>query len=54
MNLLLLCYGGYHDAGDADRRAYHMENPVLNLMIYEAFPEYFTDGQYNIPGDFTR
>ncbi len=48
------CYGGYHDAGDADRRAYHMENPVLNLMIWEAFPEYFTDGQYHIPGDFTE
>ncbi|MDA3822408.1 MAG: glycoside hydrolase family 9 protein [Bacteroidales bacterium] len=48
------CYGGYHDAGDADRRAYHMENPVLNLMIYEAFPKYFTDGQYHIPGDFTE
>lgn len=47
-------YGGYHDAGDADRRAYHMENPVLNLMIFEAFPEYFTDGQYRIPGDFTK
>ena len=38
-------YGGYHDAGDADRRAYHMSNPVINLMIYEAFPGYFTDGQ---------
>ena len=46
------CYGGYHDAGDADRRAYHMANPVINLMIYEVFPEYFKDGQYNIPGDF--
>ncbi len=46
------CYGGYHDAGDADRRAYHMANPVINLMIYEAFPEYFSDGQYHIPGDF--
>ncbi len=46
------CYGGYHDAGDADRRAYHMANPVINLMIYEVFPEYFIDGQYNIPGDF--
>ena len=45
-------YGGYHDAGDADRRAYHMSNPIINLMIYEVFPEYFTDGQYNIPGDF--
>lgn len=45
-------YGGYHDAGDADRRAYHMSNPILNLMIYEAFPDYFTDAQYRIPGDF--
>ena len=45
-------YGGYHDAGDADRRAYHMSNPILNLMIYEAFPDYFTDAQFNIPGDF--
>jgi endoglucanase len=45
-------YGGYHDAGDADRRAYHMANPILNLMIYEAFPDYFADEQYRIPGDF--
>jgi endoglucanase len=45
-------YGGYHDAGDADRRAYHMSNPVINLMIYEAFPSYFFDGQYDIPGEF--
>ena len=46
------CYGGYHDAGDADRRAYHISNPIINLMIYETFPEYFTDGQFRIPGDF--
>ncbi len=45
-------YGGYHDAGDADRRAYHVSNPIINLMIYEAFSEYFYDGQYDIPGDF--
>jgi len=45
-------YGGYHDAGDADRRAYHMANPAINLMIYEAFPDSFFDGQYDIPGDF--
>ncbi|MBN2174048.1 MAG: glycoside hydrolase family 9 protein, partial [Bacteroidales bacterium] len=47
-------YGGYHDAGDADRRAYHMSNPIINLMIWEAFPEYFTDGQYDVPGEFTN
>ena len=46
------CYGGYHDAGDADRRAYHMSNPVINLMIFEAFPEIFTDGQFDMPGHF--
>jgi endoglucanase len=45
-------YGGYHDAGDADRRAYHISNPMINLMIYEAFHEYFYDGQYDIPGEF--
>lgn len=47
-------YGGYHDAGDADRRAYHMSNPILNMMIWEAFPECFTDNQYDIPGEFTE
>ena len=47
-----IVHGGYHDAGDADRRAYHISNPMLNLMIYETFPEYFTDGQFRIPGDF--
>jgi len=46
------CYGGYHDAGDADRRAYHIANPIINLMIYEAFPDMFYDGQYDIPGKF--
>ena len=46
------CYGGYHDAGDADRRAYHIANPIINLMIYEAFPEVFFDGQFDIPGEF--
>ncbi|MBN1308975.1 MAG: glycoside hydrolase family 9 protein [Chitinispirillaceae bacterium] len=46
------CYGGYHDAGDADRRAYHMSNPAINLMVYEAFPDLFFDGQYNIPDKF--
>ena len=48
------CYGGYHDAGDADRRAYHISNPMLNLMIYEAFPQDFTDGQFHIPGKFDK
>ena len=46
------CYGGYHDAGDADRRAYHLSNPAINVMIYEAFPDLFYDGQFDIPGKF--
>ena len=47
-----VCIGGYHDAGDADRRAYHMANPIINLMIYEAFPDLFYDEQFNIPDQF--
>ncbi|MFW5960158.1 MAG: glycoside hydrolase family 9 protein, partial [Chitinivibrionales bacterium] len=46
------CYGGYHDAGDADRRAYHMANPIVNLAVYETFPDLFVDEQYNIPTVF--
>jgi endoglucanase len=46
------CYGGYHDAGDADRRAYHIANPVINLLLFEAFPDLYTDDQYNIPDKF--
>jgi endoglucanase len=48
------CYGGYHDAGDADRRAYHMSNPILNMMIYETFPNLFADGQFDVPGEFDK
>ena len=29
-------YGGYHDAGDADRRTYHMDVPVTLMTTYEA------------------
>jgi endoglucanase len=46
------CHGGYHDAGDADRRAYHLSNPIINLMIHEAFPGVFFDGQFDLPGEF--
>ncbi len=45
-------HGGYHDAGDADRRAYHMDVTSTLLTTYEAFPDLFTDGQYNIPDRF--
>ena len=46
-------YGGYHDAGDADRRLYHLIRvPPVLMTTYEAFPEYFTDNQFNIPDKF--
>jgi endoglucanase len=47
-------YGGYHDAGDADRRTYHMDVPVTLLTTFEMFPSLFTDGQYNIPDKFDK
>ena len=45
-------WGGYHDAGDADRRTYHMDVPSTLLTTYEAFTELFTDDQFNIPDKF--
>jgi endoglucanase len=45
-------HGGYHDAGDCDRRDHHMMAPMFLLSMYDAFPEYFTDLQYNIPDQF--
>ena len=49
------CYGGYHDAGDADRRLYHLTRvPPVLMTTYEAFPEYFTDNQFNIPDKFDK
>jgi endoglucanase len=45
-------HGGYHDAGDADRRDHHMIAPMALLEYYEMFPEYFSDLQYNIPDKF--
>jgi endoglucanase len=48
----LTVYGGYHDAGDADRRLYHLIVPVILMTTYEVFPDVFTDDQYNIPDKF--
>ncbi|AEV30028.1 glycosyl hydrolase family 9 [Sphaerochaeta pleomorpha str. Grapes] len=46
---MLAIYGGYHDAGDFDRRPYHTIIPILLLGYYEAFPDHFIDSQYNLP-----
>ena len=47
-------YGGYHDAGDSDRLMYHMLVPTVLLTTFEAFPEKFSDGQFNIPDKFDK
>ncbi len=41
--------GGYHDAGDFDHGMGHNLIPAALLTYYEAYPEGFTDNQYNIP-----
>jgi len=42
-------YGGYHDAGDYDRRHMHMRIPMLLSFAYENNPAAFYDTQFNIP-----
>lgn len=51
---LIKTHGGYHDAGDADRRDHHMLAPMVLLTYYDMFPEYFTDLQYNLPDKFDK
>jgi endoglucanase len=49
---IIKTYGGYHDAGDADRRDHHMIAPMVLLTYYDMFPGNFSDLQYNIPDKF--
>jgi endoglucanase len=49
---IIKVHGGYHDAGDADRRDHHSIAPMALLTYYDMFPKYFTDMQYNIPDQF--
>ncbi len=42
-------HGGYHDAGDFDRRLTHILIPVWMLNVYEAFPGNFVDNQFELP-----
>jgi len=42
-------HGGYHDAGDFDRRFGHTLIPAWMLNLYEAFPDHFADKQYLLP-----
>jgi endoglucanase len=41
--------GGYHDAGDYDRRQSHTLIPMGLLALYNAYPGGFTDSQFNLP-----
>ncbi len=41
--------GGYHDAGDFDHRFSHVLIPAWMLNLYDAFPQKFRDGDYDIP-----
>jgi endoglucanase len=44
--------GGYHDAGDADRRDHHMMASMVLLTYYDMFPGNFSDLQFNLPDKF--
>ena len=46
-------YGEWHDGGDSDRLVWHMIVPITLMCTYEAFPQDFTDDQFNIPDEFT-
>lgn len=41
--------GGYHDAGDFDKRYTHVLIQLLTLAYYEGWTWHFIDRQYNIP-----
>ncbi len=42
-------HGGYHDAGDFDRRQYHTLIPAWLMTFHEAYPEVWPDGSLDIP-----
>jgi len=45
-------HGGYHDASDSQKNPYALETPIILMTTYEAFPNDFTDRQFNIPDMF--
>lgn len=42
-------WGGYHDAGDWDRRIQHLRVADCLLLVFELAPGKFADGELNIP-----
>lgn len=47
----LEAWGGYHDAGDWDRRIQHLEASILLLDLVDLFPETFVSFDLGIPSD---
>lgn len=41
--------GGWHDAGDYDRRPYHLRSVLDLITAWRLAPDHFTDGQLQIP-----
>ena len=41
--------GGWHDAGDYDRRPYHLRSVLDLLTAWRLTPDHFTDGQLHLP-----
>jgi endoglucanase len=46
---LPLVKGGWHDAGDFDRRTFHLRAVQDLVVTWRMFPGHFTDGQLQIP-----
>ena len=44
-----MVWGGWHDAGDWDREAWHVNAANTLLLAYELAPGKFTDGELKIP-----
>lgn len=42
-------WGGWHDAGDFDRRSQHLEGAALLLDVYTIFPDRFSDRDLPVP-----
>jgi endoglucanase len=46
---IITAYGGYHDAGDWDRRVQHLDCSRAHLELLELFPAYFARLSLDIP-----
>lgn len=44
-------WGGYHDAGDWDRRSQHLSATLLHLELLDLFPDYFATLRLRLPAN---